>query len=236
MRTPDRPPCKMIIRCFFCVWITLSCGIAFAQEMISWDSTYRPDIYDSRVELFKASAHRKSDIVMLGNSITFWGDWKELTGSGKIKNRGIPGDITFGVLNRLEEVIQGKPAKVFILIGINDMARNIPENVIIQNYIRMINALKAGSPSTKIFIQSLFPVNDAFGKLTSHCNKGNEIVRLNAQLKSLTEKENVTFIDLHQHFTDQHGKLKREFTWDGVHLTFPGYQQWVKVLKEGRYL
>lgn len=218
------------------VGLTLWYGAALAQEMNKWDSTHRPDIYDSRVELFKASLHRKSDIVMLGNSITFWGDWYEMTGSQKIKNRGIPGDITFGVLNRLDEVIQGKPAKILILIGINDLARNIPEKVIMRNFLRMIKELKAGSPSTKIYIQSLFPVNDTFGKLTNHCNKGVEIISLNTQLKSLTEEENVTFIDLHSHFSDREGKLKKEFTWDGVHLTLAGYQHWVKMLKAKKYL
>lgn len=173
---------------------------------------------------------------MLGNSITFWCDWHELTGSTKIKNRGIPGDITFGVLDRLEEVINGKPSKVFILIGINDLARNIPESIILQNYRRMIKALKARSPSTKVYVQSMLPVNDSFGKLVNHCNKGQEILRINGLLKALSVEEKVNYVDLHKHFTEDTGKLRQEFTWDGVHLTLSGYQQWVKVLREGKYL
>ena len=62
-----------------------------------------------------------NEIIMLGNSITDGCEWSELFQNSNIKNRGISGDITEGVLYRLDEVTRSKPAKVFLLIGINDL-------------------------------------------------------------------------------------------------------------------
>ncbi|MEJ7826742.1 MAG: GDSL-type esterase/lipase family protein [Segetibacter sp.] len=156
------------ITCF--VFFLLIVHISSAQNLQA-DSNYRPDIYKSRVELFRAFPHSKKDIVFLGNSISFWTDWNELLGTRHAKNRGIPGDLTFGVLERLDEIIDGKPAKAFILIGINDISKNISDSIIINNYKRMVNRIQSGSPKTKIYLQSLFPTNESFNKLPNHYKK-----------------------------------------------------------------
>jgi lysophospholipase L1-like esterase len=207
---------------------------ASAQE-IKWDSTYRPAIYPLQVDLFRAAHHSKSDIVFLGNSITFWANWGELLHSKRIKDRGIPGDISFGVLDRLDEVIGGRPKKVFILIGINDIARNIPDSVVLRNYRRIIRAIKKGSPRTKIFFQSILPVNPSFGKSKAHYKK-DHIRNINAGLKKITEEENVGFIDLHAAFADADDNLPANLSFDGVHLVKAGYDKWVSILREGGYL
>lgn len=218
----------------FC--LLLICGnFAFSQKA-TWDSLYVPDIYNYQVELFNSVKHSKKDIVFLGNSITFWGDWNELIQSKYIKNRGIAGDGTFGVLRRLDEVINGKPAKVFILIGINDLGKKMPDSVIARNYERIVRRIKSGSPATRIYLQSLLPTNDSFNKLKHLYGKEKNIAYLNSYMKQLAAKEQVTYVDLHSHFTDELGKLKKEYTWDGVHLTLAGYRKWVQVLDKGGYV
>ena len=108
----------------------------------------------------------------LGNSITAGVDWMELLGRADVRNRGISGDISFGVLERLHEVTEGKPARVFILIGINDISRNIPDSVIIDNYRRMIRIIRQASPATKIFFQTLMPVNNQFTQFKKPLQQG----------------------------------------------------------------
>ncbi|WP_206513055.1 GDSL-type esterase/lipase family protein [Larkinella soli] len=205
-------------------------------QAVKWDSTVRPDIYKARVDLFRSLPHSRKDVVFLGNSLTFWADWSDLLGNSRYKNRGIPGDITFGVLERLDEVIQGRPASVFILIGINDLARQIPDSVILANYRRMVRRLKAASPRTQIFFQTLLPTNEGFEKLKSHYNREDHIRFLNNALKAMAPAEGFAVIDLHPHFADEAGKLRREYTWDGVHLTLAGYLKWAEVLRAGRYI
>ena len=42
-------------------------------------------------------------------------------GIENVRNRGISGDVTDGVLLRLGELIKYKPTSIFIMIGINDL-------------------------------------------------------------------------------------------------------------------
>ena len=78
--------------------------------------------YKKVIEEFKEKPLNLNDIVFLGNSITAGGnDWSERLNIPNIKNRGIGGDTTDGVIARLDEIIYFKPKAVFLLIGINDL-------------------------------------------------------------------------------------------------------------------
>ena len=85
--------------------------------------------YKKLIEEFKKEPLDFGDIVFLGNSITAGGkDWSERLNQPNIKNRGIGGDVTEGVLARLDELIYFKPRTVFLLIGINDLWNLTPDN------------------------------------------------------------------------------------------------------------
>lgn len=215
--------------------LLLVAGQSFGQT-VAWDSTVRPDIYAPRVALTRSFKHSPKDIIFLGNSITFWAEWQELLGNKHIRNRGIPGDTSYGILGRLDEVTGGKPAKVFLMIGINDLARNTPAAVVANNCKRIVKRIKTESPRTRVYLQSLLPTNDSFNKLPNHCNKDALILEVNGALAVLAKEENVGFIDLYTHFSDSAGKLKKELTWDGVHLTAAGYAQWADLLRKGQYI
>ncbi|KQN38869.1 sialate O-acetylesterase [Pedobacter sp. Leaf41] len=209
-------------------------NVANAQS-VKWDSTYRPGKYVELVNRFKADSKSRKDFVFLGNSITAGTDWAKLLDLPQAKNRGISGDITFGVLERLQDVIDGKPAKIFILIGINDISRNIPDSVILKNYKTMISRVRNGSKRTKIYFNTLLPVNSSFAKFKNHYGKDEHILWLNEEIKKLSSK-NVTVIDLYSNFTDQDKHLRAELTKDGLHLIPEGYKVWADFLKSKGYL
>lgn len=200
-----------------------------------WDSMYRPAIYAKKVAEFNANPIKPDDIVFLGNSITMRCDWAKLFNDQRLKNRGISGDITFGVLDRLDEVIAGHPKKIFILIGINDVSRNIPDSVIELNHRRIIARIRAGSPSTQIYFNTLLPVNASFNKFKNHYGKDEHILAINKAIRKLKAKK-VTIIDLYPNFLDADNHLKAEYTADGLHPNDLGYQEWVKVFAKGKYL
>lgn len=197
-----------------------------------WDSTFRPNNYAMKVEQFRGYTNSSKDIIFLGNSITAGTDWMELLGDDRVRNRGISGDITFGILERLDEVTEGKPAKVFILIGTNDIARNIPDSIILENYRRIIRRIKAESPSTKIYFNTIFPVNNEFTPTRNHFNKDEHILFVNAELAKICQYEKVVLIDAHAHFLNTDKKLEKKFTYDGLHLTPEGYKHWAILLKK----
>jgi lysophospholipase L1-like esterase len=213
--------------------ISFSILIGFkAQSQARWDSTYRPALYEFEAQLYKSYPHSTKDIIFLGNSLTGRVDWNELLGMSNVHNRGISGDITFGVLQRLDEVIEGNPAKVFILIGINDVSRNIPDSVIFKNYKKIVERIKAGSPRTKIYFQTLLPVNNEFTQFKNHYNKDEHILWLNGQIKTLQKEEGITVIDLYPHFLNDQNKLDKKYTLDGLHLNAEGYKVWAGVLQK----
>jgi len=205
-------------------------------QTVKWDSTYRPNNWELKVGQFKSFPNSSKDIIFLGNSITAGVDWMELLERTDVRNRGISGDISFGVLERLNEVTEGKPSKVFILIGINDISRNIPDSFIVGNYKKIIERIKKESPLTKIYFQTLLPVNNEFTQFKNHYNKDEHILYINEELKKLAAKEKITLIDLYPHFLSADKKLDKKYTIDGLHLNAEGYKVWKDILMKGHYL
>lgn len=231
----------MMLRSFI-VLVSLSCyGLSVVHAQVTapapptsttqWDSTYRPKDYHLHAEEFSSFPDKPSDIYFLGNSITARGNWQELLGREDVRNRGISGDITFGVLQRLKEVWEGHPKKVFILIGINDVSRNIPDSVIVGNYYKIVRQIKKGSPQTKIYFETLLPVNKDFKAFKNHYNKDQHILWINQQIKKMGQRENIRIIDIYPAFLDSSGKLMADLTEDGLHLNIKGYHKWIGILK-----
>ena len=216
--------------------LSLFITVSINAQTEKWDSTFRPNNWELKVGEFKSFPNSTKDIIFLGNSITAGIDWMELLGRTDVRNRGISGDITFGVLERLNEVTEGRPSKVFILIGINDISRNIPDSFILNNYQKIIERIKKESPSTKIFFQTLLPVNNEFTQFKNHYNKDEHILHVNDELKKLAEKEKIGLIDLYPHFLNSDKNLDKKYTIDGLHLNAEGYKVWKDILMKGHYL
>lgn len=196
-----------------------------------------PDHYRDRLEKFKKESIVRGGIVFLGNSITEGGNWKMLLQDSLIVNRGISGDNTFGVLNRISEVIIRQPDKLFLLIGINDLSKNIPEEIIFENILSIAGRIHAGSPKTKVYIQSILPLNATNEKFPQKfLNNESHILTINTQLKRFASKVKYTYVDLYNEFTDAQGKLDEKYTTDGLHLNKSGYNLWVSILKREKFL
>ncbi|RZK54240.1 MAG: sialate O-acetylesterase [Pedobacter sp.] len=226
---------KLFKKSFIIVLLFSICVNYATAQTAKWDSTYRPGKYIELVQKFKAEPKSKKDFVFLGNSITAGTDWSKLLNLSQAKNRGISGDITYGVLERLQEVIDGKPKKVFVLIGINDISRNIPDSLILNNYKAIISRIRKGSKKTQIYFNTLLPVNSSFEKFKNHYGKDDHILYLNSEIKKLVAK-NVTVIDLYPVFLDKDNHLRAELTKDGLHLIPEGYKVWADFLNQTGYL
>lgn len=199
-------------------------------QSVEMDTTYRPRTYQLQVEQFKSYPNSTNDIIFLGNSLTAYTHWNELLEVSNIKNRGISGDTSFGILERITEITEGQPAMIFLLIGINDISRNVPSHLIIRNYKKIIERIQKDSPKTKIYLQTLLPVNNTFTRYSNHYNKDGEITKVNNGLKKLSTEKGVDLIDIHPHFLDQDNRLDKRYTEEGLHLNAYGYNLWAKIL------
>ena len=192
--------------------------------------------YAKRVAMFEMEPVVTGQVIFLGNSITEGGNWRDLTGSQNVLNRGIGGDVTFGILQRLDDVIKRKPSKLFILIGINDIGKDIPISKIADNYRKIVRRVKTGSPQTRIFVQSILPVNPTVNRFPQHYDKEYQVLRCNEELRKLATNEDVQFVNLYPLFVNNQQLLEPNLTNDGLHLNSEGYRLWVKHLKELGYL
>jgi lysophospholipase L1-like esterase len=196
-----------------------------------------PQHYSERYALFQHEPVKTGSIMMVGNSITELGNWKTLLKDSTVINRGISGDVTFGVLHRIKDITDRKPGKLFLLIGINDLSRNTPDEVILENIFMIIGKIHSGSPTTLIYVQSILPTNESFKNLDKKfIGKSEHITTINNQVKRYAGKLKYTYVDLFSGFIDEAGRMAAKFTSDGLHLNAAGYDHWVEILKREKYL
>jgi lysophospholipase L1-like esterase len=214
------------------VWLLVAISFQAIAQTKAYDTLPNvPDHYVKRFAMFKKEQTPTGIIMMVGNSITEGGDWKQLLNDSTIINRGISGDVTFGVLNRLDEIIGRKPSKIFLLIGVNDLSRNTPDEVIVTNIYRIAHTLRTRLPDTQVFVQSILPTNESFGNMmVNFKGKAKNIVAINDQLKQGAEKWKYTYVDLYTSFLNMRGEMDPQYATDGLHLNAAGYTHWVSIL------
>lgn len=171
--------------------------------------------YVERTSLFSIYEPALTEIVFVGDSITQRCDFNELFGITSSVNRGIGSDTTEGVLNRIADIIDLHPKKIFIMIGVNDLGLNVSQDIIKANYRSILSILNEKLQDTQIYVLSVLPVSN--GKIAS-----SRIVALNSIINDLAEEYENKYIDLYTIMSEK-GELRAELTIDGVHLLGNGY-------------
>ena len=181
--------------------------------------------HQQKVDFFRLHPIQPGDIVMLGDSLTDGARWDEIFPGVPVKNRGINADTVAGVLARLDEIIAGKPAKIFLLIGTNDLSwyDYRGDHVILETYRQILARFKAELPGTDVYVQSLLPRGAAYA---------GHIRNINTALKVLSYEMNYAFVNLHPFFTDGKGALRKELTNDHLHLLGEGYRIWAEEIRK----
>jgi lysophospholipase L1-like esterase len=181
-----------------------------------------------RVKLAWSTRRRESkrppDVVMLGDSLTAEGRWCFRAVS--VINRGIGGNTTKDVLDRLETIFPLQPRRVLLLVGINDLNTGVPLHQAVANYETILVRLHEQLPATKVFVQSVLPVNGLWPLA-----RNVDIAALNERIKALADRYQLTFIDLNPHFRDGRGELQADWSGDGIHLNRGGYRRWASVIE-----
>lgn len=183
--------------------------------------------YQHRSSQFEMLPRNESPIIFIGNSLIAEGNWNELL-SVNCLNRGIGGDDSQGIYDRIDEIIRLKPEKIFIMSGINDLGQKRSISSILFNYKKIISKINLNSPNTELFVQSVLPVNNEI-RDTKRSNES--IKELNEKLNMLTKSFNCSFIDLHSLFIDKNGNLSSDYSLDGIHLNGSGYFVWAKEIE-----
>jgi lysophospholipase L1-like esterase len=155
-------------------------------------------------------------IIFIGTSITYNFPIYELFKNFNVKNRGINGDNTYGIYNRLSCLTNLKPKIIIVEVGINDLGNNIKLDSIKNNFIRICSLLKDSFPKTKIYLQSILPTNSDYLIYPSYCNTdiNYKINQTNQFIKFIAKNHNFNYLDLYKEFSIE-DKLNSKYTFDG---------------------
>ncbi len=195
--------------------------------MYRWQHSETP-LYQHRRQLFEQMPRQSGAIIFLGDSQTALCEWQELFGpTFPILNRGIVGDHVDGVHQRLSEVLRHQPARIFLLIGVNDLLFGKSVEDIASDYHKIIAEIQMGSPSASLVIQSILPVNNVIKNVGV---QNAQIQILNARIAKIARDNDLPFVDIYRFLTDANGNLDEQFTADGIHLNGAGYQLWKQQL------
>ena len=178
--------------------------------------------YYHRKTFFEQHGQKNYDIVFIGNSLIEAAEWEDLFPTVEIANRGIKGDTTEGVLNRLDSIYSTNASKVFIMIGINDFTAGKNVYEVFENYEKIVLGITANG--TPVFIQSTI----LGGKNMKKINY--KIIELNKRLISLAEKNKlITYVDLNKELSPR-SFLDPKYSIDQMHLNGDGYNVWRKII------
>lgn len=150
-----------------------------------------------------------------------------------IYNRGIGGFKTDDMLEHMEEQIFGtEPSKIFINIGTNDIgAPDYKLEVLIEKYEKILTQIKERLPETEVYMMAYYPVNEVdkvpegeWGKTLFATRTNENIALANREVEKLADKMRYHYIDVSEGLRDENGRLKKEFTIEGIHMYANGYR------------
>jgi len=172
--------------------------------------------------------------IFLGDSMIAYFPLSSYDYGHHVLNLGIPGDTTDGVLNRLKQVLDLKPSKVFLHIGSNDLVlTHLTKDEIAGNILGIRDILIHQVDYVKVFIISLTPVlrdHSISNMRYIEWRTNEDILLINQILQTHLRKDE--YIDVYQALIDSNGNLKLDYTTDGIHLNKEGYKVFVQELKD----
>lgn len=166
----------------------------------------------------------KADIVFFGDSLTYYGDFSSVFPDKIVCNLGLRGDTIDGLIDRIEQVRSLNPSVIFLMIGINDVARK-NSTIFEETYDKLIKKLKEQIPTMRIVLQSILPVNNI--DFSVSCSNA-QISNCNGIISLLADKYGLQYVDLYSEY--EHDIIFKNITKDGIHLKSDGYSKWYKLV------
>lgn len=155
----------------------------------------------------------------------------EESGSDKIiYNRGVGGFVSEELWNALDTcILDLKPSRLFINIGTNDLSDpSIPIDWMIAVYDKIITAVEQSLPDIRIYLMAYYPVNyEAAAESMKECLRirtNEKIALANTEVAALAARHSQRYIDINRNLKDEQGRLKAEYTIEGMHINENGYR------------
>lgn len=191
--------------------------------------------YLDRMDSFARSKDiDKQSIVMLGNSLTEnGGDWSKRLGKRGVVNRGIIGDDVPGICERLHQILPFHPRTIVLMAGVNDISHGLTSAEIATSIATTVDRIRRESPTTRLILQSLLPINESFGRYKLLTGRTDTVPALNARLRQIAAERKIEYVDLFPLFTAEgSNSMRPELSTDGLHVNEDGYKIWATELRK----
>ncbi|MDR6146739.1 lysophospholipase L1-like esterase [Sphingomonas sp. SORGH_AS870] len=157
-------------------------------------------------------------VTLTGDSNIQYGPWQDVL-TQRVDNHGIAGDTTSGLLIRLRTG-EKSAGTVGIMIGINDPSAAI---TLAETEANFREILKLMGPRRIVVISPL---------VTAMAKRNSQIVAIRqAEQRLCASLPNCTFVNIGPSF-ETNGALRANYTHDGVHLSWSGYQKLGNILNK----
>lgn len=210
----------IIFTMIFIFTFSVLCSCGKSNDMKAFWEFYNGKIegFEKENEEFKG---KDVDVVFLGDSLTDGYNVKEFYPEYTVLNRGIGGDTSVWLEERLDVSLYAvKPKVAVMLIGANNM------DTMLENYESILKSFKENAPRTKIVLLSLTSMSGEWGK------KNQLAAYNNVQIKMYAEIYGYEYVDLYSALLNlETGEIYDEYTTDGGHLTQKGYEVLTAAIK-----
>lgn len=183
----------------------------------------------ARVEQFTSEKDSitENSLIFLGNSITEGYDLKRYFPGHKTVNRGISSDHIDGLIDRLEISLgEAEKAKLFVLIGINDIGAGRSEAAVKYLYKQLVDAVLQ-KKNYQVYLHSILPTSPRWQNCPPEM-----IVKINAYIQNLAGENGLNFVDLYPLFRKKNSNyVIDEYMRDGLHPNDAGYEIWTAHLR-----
>lgn len=150
----------------------------------------------------------------------------------RVYNRGMSGFVAPQLLQVLDVcVVELAPAHVFLNIGTNDMSRpDYRQEALLACYRRILEEILSHVPGVKLHLLAYYPVNpDLEGQegwaAEALRYRTNQVLReANRGVEALAREMGAEYLDLNAPLLDGQGRLRAQYTKEGIHLYPAGYQ------------
>ena len=155
---------------------------------------------------------------------------EEGPGFPTVYNRGLGGWRTDDMLPMLDTlVIDLQPRRLLINIGTNDLSDPaVTIDALIERYERILSIIEAGVPGVDIILMAYYPINydaaDEGMKATLRIRTNERIRQANEAVRAMAARRGCKYIDVNAPLTDEQGRLKAEYTIEGMHIYESGYR------------
>ena len=205
-------------------------GLGYVSEQLGLTRVVhvRTDWQKDAISRFALYPNTAQSVVFAGDSITAGVPWAEYF--SRIKNRGVGGETSSGLLSRIESISSTKPQKLFLNIGTNDLSKDIDLDEIMANIADMINQVHRLSPQTAVYVISVLPTNPDFDGTALSKRKYLQISALNNKIAAQQTPLRFTYLNVSDSLKDNQGYLRKTFTIDGTHLNGRGERVYAQAL------